>query len=91
MRGSWKARIASDLIRHEDPETVIALVESVLPTVVEVLPKADLKVFIERLLLNHLELLLRDLDTAERAEILKKALPVLIREFRLTDVDLNVL
>jgi hypothetical protein len=89
MRGSLKARMARDLIRHEDPETVIALIEAVLPTVAEVLPKADLKVFIERLFLNHLEMLLRDLNRAERAELLRRVLPVIAREFPLGDVDLN--
>jgi hypothetical protein len=89
MKGSWKARMARDLIRHEDPATVIALVEAMLPTVVDVLPKAYLKVFIERLFHNHLETLLRGLDREERAELLRKVLPVIAREFPLSDVDLS--
>ncbi len=90
MKGSLKARMAADLIRHEDPETVMALVDALLPTIVEVLPKADLNAFIERLFVNHLELLLRDFDRVERAELLEKVLPVIAREFPLADVDLSV-
>ena len=90
MRGRWKARMARDLIRHEDPGTVIELVETLLPTIVEVLPKAELTVFIERLFVNHLETLLHDLNHQERAELLDKVLPVILREFPMIDVDSSV-
>jgi hypothetical protein len=90
MKGSLKARMARDLIRHEDPETVMVLVEALLPTVVEVLPKSDLKVFIERLFVNHLKMLLRDLDLQERAELFARVYPIIAREFPLGDVDLSL-
>jgi Mg/Co/Ni transporter MgtE len=89
MRGRWKARMARDLIRHEDPEAVMELVEALLPTIVEVLPKAELTIFIERLFVNHLGTLLRDLNHQERAELLDKVFPVIVREFPMIDEDLS--
>jgi hypothetical protein len=91
MKSSWKIRMARNAVHQSKPAEVIALVDAVLPAVVETLPKAQLKIFIKRLFHNHLELLMHDLNREERAALLRDVLPVIARVFPLEDVDLAII
>lgn len=69
----------------------MALIDAVLPAVVETLPKPQLKAFIKRLFRNHLKLLVRDLNYTERKALLENLLPIICEAFPLQDVDLSCL
>lgn len=86
MTTSWKAQMARKLVEQEDPEEVMALVDAVLPAVVDVLSSEQLKVFVKHLIKEHLTALLEALEPADRAELLRELVPVFAREFPLQDV-----
>ncbi|MGC9520923.1 MAG: hypothetical protein ACP5HG_03455 [Anaerolineae bacterium] len=89
METSLKAQLARSMIQGEDPEEIVALVDAVLPAVVDVLSKSQLKAFVKHLFEEHLATLLRGMDRAERAALLQELLPIIAREFPMRDVDLN--
>lgn len=83
--------MARTAVRKADPDEVVDLVDAILPTVVETLPKPQLKAFIKHLFTHHLSTLLRDLDQEERADLLQSLLPTITREFPIQDLDLSTI
>ena len=89
MKGSWKIRMAQNMIRKEDPEEVMNIVEAMLPVVVDVLSKSQLQAFVKRLFQRHLSTLLRGMSRGERATLLGEILPFIAKEFPIEDIDFS--
>lgn len=89
MSYSWKAKMARAMVQQEDPEELMALVDAVLPALVDVLSKEERKTLVKRLFDRHLETLARDLDRDERAALIRDVLPAIAREFPLDEFGLS--
>jgi hypothetical protein len=88
MNKRWMIKMARTAVQQAEPDEVVALADAVLPALVETLPKPQLKAFIQHLFTQHLSTLLRDLDQADRAELLQAVLPTIADEFPLHKFDL---
>ena len=86
MTTSWKAQMARRLVAQEDPEEVVALVDAVLPAVVEVLSSEQLRELVRHLFDEHLPTLLGGIDPADRVALLRDLLPVIARELSQQDI-----
>jgi len=86
---SWKLKLARQYLSKSDPETLLTLVNELLPTLITALSAAERVAFLQSLVQTHLGSLLQGIDKEQRAALLKTLLPALMREFPLK--DLNVL
>ena len=84
---SWKLKLARQYLSKSDPETLLALVNELLPTLITSLAPEERMAFLQSLVQTHLGALLRGVDKEKRAALLNTLLPSLMQEFPLEDLD----
>jgi len=76
------------LIRRLSAHELAEIVGDILPDTLERLPRADRVPFLRDLAQKHLGETLQGLERSERAELMNALLPLVVREFPLTELNL---
>ncbi|MEA3397052.1 MAG: hypothetical protein U9R05_06285 [Chloroflexota bacterium] len=84
---SWHLKLARQYLSKSDPETLLTLVNELLPTLITSLAPEERMAFLQSLVQTHLGSLLQGIDKEQRAALLHTLLPSLIQEFPLEDLD----
>ena len=84
----WKHSLAHLLARRLAPNDLVAVASEALPSVMERVPSKERVAFLLDMIAASVDPLLRNPGRAERAELMNALLPLVAREFPLTDLDL---
>jgi len=85
----WKSALARRLLKNTAPEEMMGIVDLFLPSMVSALSRPQLKAFLRLLFEKYLGYMLRGMRREERAALLKDLMPVIAREFPLSDIDME--
>ena len=83
-----KRCLISMLIRRLSARQLAEIVGDILPDTLERLPRADRVPFLRDLAQKHLGETLQGLERSERAELMNALLPLVAREFPLSELNL---
>lgn len=84
----WEHSLAHLLARRLAPNDLVAVASEALPSVMERVPSKERVAFLLDMIAASVDPLLRNRGRGDRAELMNALLPLVAREFPLTDLDL---
>jgi len=83
----WTTVLGRTLAKRLSPEEIVNVAMDIWPLVWERIPHERRVPFLTQVVAKHLGALLGDMERAERATLMNALLPVIAREFPLTEAD----